>query len=192
MFAQSLARTAQIFGTRPAVISPTGKETRREYSDQNEFVAKGLRNLGLEPGDRVAVLAENSVGHLPIMYAVAWAGCVLVPLNTRLSPHEMTQIAKEAGVAALAGDSKNKNAFLSLVGAVDQTLELIDLDGDTGLGAPLAELVDNDGLDPWKAEMSDIAALFYTGGTPGRTKGVMVREGALTVQKKNLVNDMSI
>jgi long-chain acyl-CoA synthetase len=192
MFAQSLARTAQIFGNRPAVISPTGQVTWREFSDQIQSVAKGLRNLGLEPGDRVAVLAENSVEHLTIMYAVAWAGCVLVPLNTRLSTHEMTQIAKEAGVAALAGDSKNKNAFLSLVGAVDQTLELIDLDGDTGLGAPLAELVDNDGLDPWKADMSDIAALFYTGGTTGRPKGVMVSDGALTVQTLNLVNDLSI
>ena len=192
MFAQALARTAQIFGNRPAVISPTGQATWLEFFGQVQSVAHGLRKLGLKPGDRVAVLAENSVEHLTIMYAVVWAGCVLVPLNTRLSVQEMTQIIEEAGATAFAGDSKNKHAFLSLAPAIRQTMELIDLDGNTGLGNPLAELADNDGMDPWKAEMSDIAALFYTGGTTGRPKGVMVSDGALTVQTLNLVNDLSI
>ena len=85
MFAQALARTAQIFGDRPALISPAGRQTWEEFAGRIRSAAHGLRDLGLEPGDKIAVLAANSPEHLTMMYAVPWMGGVLVPLNTRLS-----------------------------------------------------------------------------------------------------------
>ena len=61
----------------------------------------------------------------------------------------------------------------------------IDLDGETGQGQTLDALSQSAGLDPWQADMSDLAALFYTGGTTGRPKGVMVSYGALTVKPQS-------
>lgn len=192
MFAQALARTAQIYGNRPAVISSAGTQTWREFTDRVQSVAAGLQGLALQPGDRVVVLAGNTVEHLTIMYAVAWAGCVLVPLNVRLSAEEMAQIVDESGASAIAGDGANLKALTSLSAAVTQTYVWIDLDGKTGQGQTLDSLSKPASLDPWQAEMSDLAALFYTGGTTGRPKGVMVSDGALTIQTLNLANDLNI
>ena len=192
MFAQALARTARIYGARTAVISEAGVLTWRELAGRIGSVAAGLRELGLRPGDRVAVVAGNSPEHLIMMYAVAWAGFVHVPLNTRLAVAEMKQIAAEAEVSAIAADGDNRDALAALSGAVAESPVLIDLDGGTGQGHRLDALARNDGMEPWKAEMPDLAALYYTGGTTGRPKGVMISDGALTVQTLNLVNDLNI
>ena len=76
MFAQALARTAQIYGNRPATISTAGVQTWRDFVDRIQSVAAGLRGLALQPGDRVAILAGNTAEHLTMMYAVAWAWVV--------------------------------------------------------------------------------------------------------------------
>ena len=192
MFAQALARTAQIYGNRPATISTAGVQTWRDFVDRIQSVAAGLRGLALQPGDRVAILAGNTAEHLTMMYAVAWAGCVLVPLNVRLSGEEMAQIVDESGASAIAGDGANLKALTSLATSVKRTPVWIDLDGETGQDQTLDALSHSAGLDPWQADMSDLAALFYTGGTTGRPKGVMVSDGALTVQTLNLVNDLNV
>jgi len=118
MFAKALARTAQIYGNRPATISTAGVQTWRDFVDRIQSVAAGLRGLALQPGDRVAILAGNTAEHLTMMYAVAWAGCVLVPLNVRLSAEEMAQIVDESGSSAIAGDGANLRALTSLATSV--------------------------------------------------------------------------
>ncbi len=192
MFAQALARTAQIFGNRPALVSPAGRQTWEEFAGRIQSVAHSLRDLGLVPGDKIAVLAANSPEHLTMMYAVPWMGGVLVPLNTRLSAEEMRRIVDEAEVRGLAGDGANKDAIASLAQAVSRDLVLIDLDGQTGQGHRLKDMEKAEGLEPWRSDMSELSALYYTGGTTGRPKGVMVSDGALTVQTLNLVNDLNI
>jgi len=192
MFAQALARTIQVFGDRTAIVSPAGKLTWDNFGARIRSVAGGLRQLGLAPGDRVAVLAGNSPEHLTMMYAISWAGCVLVPLNVRLSVEEMTQIVNEADAAAIAGDVPNRDSLKALAGAAATAPMLIDLDGGADQGHPMSDLAESEGVEPWRAEMSDLAALFYTGGTTGRPKGVMVSDGALTVQTLNLVKDLSV
>lgn len=192
MFAQALARTAQVYGDRMAIIEDAEGLSWHAFGERLSRVAAGLHAIGCEPGDRVAVLAGNSPEHLTIMYAVSWAGCVLVPLNTRLSSAEMERIIRESGCKAVACDGLNLAAVDALTESADQLPLLIGLDDQVGGEHPLGKLAERDGIDPWQAAMSDLAALYYTGGTTGRPKGVMISDGALTVQTLNLVNDLYV
>ena len=192
MFAQALARTTQVFANNLAIVSPAGNMNWRDFGRGIRSVAGGLRELGLAPGDRVAVLAGNTPEHLTMMYAISWAGCVLVPLNVRLSIDEMATIVDEAEASAIVADGANKDSLDALADAVTGTPKLIDLDGDAGQETTLEDLANTEGVDPWQAQLSDLAALFYTGGTTGRPKGVMVSDGSLTVQTLNLVKDLNI
>ena len=76
MFAQALARPPKFMAI---VLLQLAQQVckRRDFVDRIQSVAAGLRGLALQPGDRVAILAGNTAEHYT-MYAVAWAGCVLV------------------------------------------------------------------------------------------------------------------
>ncbi len=192
MFAQALARTTQVFANNLAIVSPAGNLNWRDFGRGIRSVAGGLRELGLAPGDRVSVLAGNTPAHHPMMFSNCRGGCVLVPLNVRLSSGEMAQIVDEVEASAIVADGANKDSLAALADAVTGTPKLIDLDGDAGQETTLGDLANTEGVDPWQARLSDLAALFYTGGTTGRPKGVMVSDGSLTVQTLNLVNDLNI
>ncbi len=78
------------------VFVPTGERfTYRALNARAERVAAFLRDgLGLQKGDRVALLAHNRVEYVDFVFAAAKSGLVLVPLGTRLTPHELAFIAR--------------------------------------------------------------------------------------------------
>ena len=80
---QGLRRAAQIF---PGRTSTVFGERRRTWSETAERVARlagGIAALGVQPGERAMILASNSDRYLESIYALLWAGCVVVPGNTR-------------------------------------------------------------------------------------------------------------
>ena len=85
------------------VFVPTGERfTYRELNARAERAAALLRDrLGLAKGDRVGLLAHNRVEYVDLFFAAAKTGIVLVPLGTRLTPHELAFIAGDAGLSAL-------------------------------------------------------------------------------------------
>ena len=64
----------------------------------------GLNGLGVQPGDRVAILSLNADSYLEYFYATPWAGALVVPLNTRLAAPELVAIINDAGAVALLVD----------------------------------------------------------------------------------------
>jgi long-chain acyl-CoA synthetase len=155
------ARTAVVDGD--TVVDYAGLH-RRCY----QLVA-GLRALGVSRGDRVAVLARNSHQYLEAYLGVPAGGMVVVPLNTRLALPELQAILADADAAVLLTD-RDPAELGPLTGEVEHVVTLPDgyeellTRGATGEQVELGEGV---------AE-TDLAALFYTGGTTGRSKGVML------------------
>src|SRR5690606_18242018 len=103
--ADALHRTAQRLPHKLAIACG---EVRWSYADFNALVtrlAAGLAQLGVDEGDRVAVLARNSHGFAALRFALARRGAVLVPINFMLKADEVAYILRHAGARTLATDS---------------------------------------------------------------------------------------
>ncbi len=142
--------------------------------------AAHLRAHGLVPGARIALLAANVPEHMEADHAVLWAGMVLVPLNTRLGFAEQQFIVEHSGCELLCFDERNAARAAELAQKLP-SLRCVSLapmaqwdsphDALTGLG----EL-------PFAPAQQQTAAIFYTGGTTGRPKGVELTHVALLLQ----------
>ncbi len=158
-----LERSALAFPERTAVVDGDRRLTWAELRERTRSLATALQERGLEQGDRVAFLAWNSVEMLEAHFALPWAGCVLVPINTRLTASEIAYIVDHSG-------SKLLVASPDLAALAPHGVETI-VTGDgyetllaaAGRGEPEDRLAGED----------DTISINYTSGTTGRPKGVM-------------------
>jgi long-chain acyl-CoA synthetase len=160
--AAALARTRRTVSSRTALMCGDRAITYAELADRCDRVAPALAALGLETGDRVAILAANCHRYVEAYMGVPAAGMVLLPLNTRLAPAELVAIAAAARPRLLLTD-RDPGPLGDLVPRVvtfDQWDALLD-------GAEPAEMAADGDEDA-------LALLYFTGGTTGRPKGVML------------------
>jgi len=156
---------------RTAVVCGAETVDHRTLHDRAARLVGGLRDLGVQRGDRVAVLALNCHRYLEAYLAIPAGGMVVVPLNTRLAEAELQAILRDAEPRVLITDRRGSELG-GLAAEVEHVVELpggydeLVAAGRVPPGEP-GEL--GDGVDE-----TDLAALFYTGGTTGRSKGVML------------------
>ena len=162
-FADPLMRAVQIAGEHTAVISEGHHFTFRELDSRCRRLAAVLHSKGAKPGDRIAVLAANTNHHLESYVAIPAAGFVIVPLNTRHAGPELEYAVKDAEVKILLTD-RDPGELRELVETVvmipDEYDALLESADEMELGAGITE--------------DTLAGLFYTGGTTGASKGVML------------------
>ena len=101
-----LHRTANVFPDRIGVVDGDTKFRYGDFLDRCLRFAGALRGIGVEPGDRVALLAGNSHVMLAAHYAVPFSGGVLVALNTRITPADMAFILQHSGSSVLIYDQE--------------------------------------------------------------------------------------
>ncbi|MFB8006513.1 long-chain fatty acid--CoA ligase [Nocardia sp. NPDC056000] len=180
---QGLHRAAQ--QTPDAVMTICGDRTRtfREVLDRVSRLAGALRALGVGDGDRVAMLGLNSDRYHEYLLAVPWANAVLNPVNIRWSPVEIAYSLVDSGTEVLLVD----DAFAPMLPALREqhpglTTVIHCGDGPTPEGAlGYEELIA--GAEPIadaRRGGADLAGVFYTGGTTGFPKGVMLSHANLT------------
>jgi long-chain acyl-CoA synthetase len=189
---QGLRRAAQI---RPREESTVFRQRRRTWSESAERVARiagGLCEVGVRPGDRVAILALNSDRYFELLYAIPWLGAVMVPVNTRLATAEIRYILDDAGVRVLFVDSAMHPHAAALTGPPSTVEAVFYLDDDTPpTGAQsYEELAAGPALEDAGAGGDTLAGLFYTGGTTGRPKGVMLSHNNLVWNAMNVIAGM--
>ena len=160
---------ATVFGTR----------ARRwdEFAERVARLAGGLRSLGVALGDRVAVLALNSDRYLEFYGAVPWAGAVVVPLNIRWSAPENIYALNDSGATVLLIDDAFVSMAKSILAGEHSVREVIymgETSAPTGM-APYEQLIERSAPIPDTVRTgADLAGIFYTGGTTGFPKGVML------------------
>ena len=140
-------------------------------------LAAGIRVRGVEPGDRVAMLALNSDRYLEWFFAVPWAGGVFVPINTRLAPPEIAHWLNDSQTEVLFLDDHFTAVVPQLRDQLETVREWVHLgDGPSPTGFhSFEQLIDgHEPLRDVERGGADLAGLFYTGGTTGRSKGVML------------------
>ncbi|ACU54293.1 AMP-dependent synthetase and ligase [Acidimicrobium ferrooxidans DSM 10331] len=158
-----LMRAELIARDGTAVVCGATTLTYRDLADRVRRLANGLAGLGLASGDRVAIIADNCHRYVEAYLAVPGAGFVLVPLNTRSSPAEISFALEDAGVRILLTD-RDPAAYDH---SVERVVRMPDDYEDLLERTPPGPL-------PNAPTENDVAGLFYTGGTTGRSKGVML------------------
>ena len=164
--AQWLERSALVFGDRPALAF--GGEVRATYARFRERagrLADGMRRVGARPGDRVVLYAANDPHYLEAMWAAWLAGLVAVPVNAKLHPREVDFVLEDSGAVACWVDAEHDGVLT----AACRRLRLDAIESHWG--------TEVHGVEPRAPD--DLAWLFYTSGTTGRPKGVMLTHANL-------------
>lgn len=169
------------FPQKVGVVCGEERFTYAQFADRAARLARALRELGAQPGDRIAFLSTNCHRLLEAYYGVLEAGCVLLPLNIRLSPDELAFVINDAQARVLFIDP----LFLPLVESFRPSVVSVgfffELQGRPRAGwlAPINydELLSDVSpleYDFTRIEENAVAELFYTSGSSDRPKGVML------------------
>lgn len=151
----------------------------RSWGETAQHVARlaaMLVDLGLEPGDRLAVLSDNSVDYYDLYWAAPWAGLVLAHLNTRWAVPELADALADCDARLLLHDHAHAAIAQSLAAGSNGRLRAIAMDGDGRL--PWAVRIAAYQPLPDRAVCDDAPVfLFYTSGTTGKPKGATITAG---------------
>ncbi|MFA3920163.1 malonate--CoA ligase [Ruegeria hyattellae] len=140
----------------------------------SERMAAALVALGVQPGDRVAVQVAKTIQAIELYLGTVMAGAVFLPLNTAYTGVEVGYFVGDAAPALVVCDPARKAEIEAIAdGALVHTLD------SSGEGT-LRTLADNqDGFQPVPRTQDDLAAILYTSGTTGRSKGAMLSHANL-------------
>ena len=190
---QTLRRAVQLNGNGTATVFAGRRQTWREFENRIARLANGLLDLDVGASDRIAILALNSDRYLEYFYAVPWAGAAVNPVNIRLSPPEIAYTLNDSGSKVLFVD----DTFAALLPSLQSQIESIKHVVFIGEGKCPEGCIDYESLvanseriSDANAGENDLAGLFYTGGTTGRSKGVMLSHNNLVFNALNVVAEM--
>ncbi|MCC5870824.1 MAG: long-chain fatty acid--CoA ligase [Gammaproteobacteria bacterium] len=194
--AQTVRRSALLYPDQPALIEGDVRYSWRQFAERVARLAGGLVELGLEPGDRVAMLADNSHRYVEFFFATFWAGGIAVPINTRWAAPEVRFALDDCGARILIADPAHAPAAEAQRADGAEVAQLV-LAADRAVPAPAPWVHWEDlALSPAAADagrgFEDIACLFYTGGTTGRSKGVMLSHANLVTNSLTAMLNMDI
>jgi fatty-acyl-CoA synthase len=178
-----LHRAVDVFPDKTGVVCGTQRFTYAQFGERCERLATALAKDGVLPGDRVAFLSFNNHQLLEGYFGVPQARAIVMPLNVRLSPPELSAILNHAGASVLVFE----NDFVPLVEqlrpqcpsirryvAIDECTPTADLTYEELLAQGEAQRADVFAIDE-----NSIAELFYTSGSTGTPKGVALSHRTL-------------
>ncbi|HXP85639.1 MAG TPA: long-chain-fatty-acid--CoA ligase [Bryobacteraceae bacterium] len=178
-----LHRALDLFGAKTGIVSGGQEFTYAQFGDRCERLAAGLTRLGVGSGDRVAYLSYNNHQLLEGYYGVIQARAIAMPLNVRLSRGELAAILQHSGARAVLFEDE----FTPLVTELRNECHVVERWISIGERVPCADLTYEELLAEGHPERADIfaydemsiAELFYTSGSTGVPKGVMLSHRTL-------------
>lgn len=179
---QALHRAKALHPSRLATIYGERRRTYAEFIDRVARLAAGLQQLGVMPGDRVGILSQNSDRYIELYYAVWWAGGVVNPCNTRWSPREIAYSLDDCKTSILVVDDNFVPMVEDLTKRSDSLRTLIyagDREAPAGMHVYEQLILDCAPMADALRSNEDLAGIFYTGGTTGFPKGVMLTHSSL-------------
>ena len=175
-----LSSQANRYPDRPFVRMPNGESC--SYADverQASALAAGLRGLGLQPGDRLAIILPNVPQFVLSIFAVAKAGLIICPVNVRRRKDEALARLAKTRPAALVTDTNHLAMARALRDDLPGLGRVIALEGGEGAIA-LNDLLNTDAALPAPTALpEDPAAILYTLGNSGEPRGAMLTHASL-------------
>jgi fatty-acyl-CoA synthase len=179
-----LERTVKMYGKRIGVICDGERFSYIEYRDRVNRLSNGLARLGAQKGDRISYLGYNCHRLLESFYGIPQIGAVLLPLNIRLIPDDFKYIINESTPNVMLLDKDFIPQIESIRDEIPSVREYILLekmdDPPKWITGTYEELLGASSGDPpyplgeYPFEEDETAEIFYTSGTTGKPKGVML------------------
>jgi long-chain acyl-CoA synthetase len=175
--AEWLAATARLRPESPALLTGFDLDADyRTFAQRAAAIGAALvREHAIAPGDRIALFASNCTQYFECLYGIWWIGAVAIPINAKLHGREAAWICSDAGAKLAFVSDDTQQALLEAKGVLPPAMTMMSVESRDyrtmrqGEGAS----------DPLRREVDDLAWLFYTSGTTGRPKGVMLSHGNL-------------
>ncbi|HSG89811.1 MAG TPA: long-chain fatty acid--CoA ligase [Pseudomonadales bacterium] len=193
--AQTVRRSARLRPDHPAMIDGDVRHSWREFEDRVARIAGGLRELGVSDGDRVALLANNSHRYVEFFFATVWAGAIAVPVNTRWAAPEIRHALEDSGARILIADPEHADAALAQRDggvAIDHLVLAADAAERREGWVHWEDMAAGERAEDAHRGFDDVACLFYTGGTTGRSKGVMLTHANLVTNSLTGMLNMDV
>jgi acyl-CoA synthetase (AMP-forming)/AMP-acid ligase II len=174
---QPLHRALQLTPDRPYTILGDRVRTVAESAERTARLAGALQGLGAVADDRIAILSLNSDIFHETLLGVPWAGGVVVPVNFRWSPVEIAQSLDECGVAILIVDDMFLDlavAVLPLCPGLATVIHAGEKPTPEGMLRYEELLAATQPVENARRGGADLYGIFYTGGTTGVPKGVVL------------------
>ncbi len=187
---QTLRRAVQIRANSVATICGNRRQTWTQFEQRIDRLGSALKSLGVGAEDRVAVLALNSDRYVEYFYAVAWIGAASNPVNIRLAPPEIAYTLDDSASAVLFVDdtfAKMLPALRPLMRTVKHIVFMGDGALPEGCLSYEALIADHRPIADANAGGGALAGLFYTGGTTGKSKGVMLTHDNVVYNAINVI-----
>lgn len=175
-----IRRNAQVLGDRTAFVFGEERLSYREFLNRVDRLADGLWKFGLRPGERMAVLSMNNLHYLDLYGAAARLGCILVPMNWRLSQEEMITMINDAGPRILFVEKGFQDLVQEAVGRFEGVEALFTLGTAPG-DYPSIETLTAVGEAAPEIEVSGGAdyVILYTAAVEGRPRGAVLSHNGL-------------
>lgn len=181
---KGLCQSARNYPDKTAVIGEHHRYTYKELEARAAKVKASLIRMGVEKGDRIGILLLNDFRYLELMYAASAIGAVIVPMNTRFTIQENLFVLEDAGVKVFYLNKEFMGILKPMKEELFDVAHIVLAEDDYEpffqeddevlayekiLAKETASLLTYD-----EVQEDDLAGLFYTGGTTGRSKGVML------------------
>lgn len=167
-----LIETAQRLPDKPAIISRERSITFVQLLDEARATAECLRELGVQPGDRVGICMEKTVDQVSVLLGVMFCNAVLVPILPRLKGPNIRHIIDNSGMVAMVTDSER----LSEVAEFAEVTKLVIGHGQVEESWPNIPYMRRFLQSPMFFDRigNDNAAIIYSSGSTGRPKGILI------------------
>lgn len=188
-----LERASRLYADHPAIVDGEDRRNWKTFRNDVATLAGALSKMGVSDGARVAVLANNSSRYLELYYAIMWAGGVIVPLNTRLAAPEIIFQLEDADVRIVFCGQDYAQISDRILSDMGSPPVVIGIDAPLGGTQTFDELRASGEIVPDAGRGGeDLAGIFFTGGTTGLPKGVMLSHRSLHAMSMNFALGFSL
>ena len=193
-----LEDSARNFPQKPALFSKGAWHTFLELDQQADAIAAFLREIGVNRGDRVGILIENSMEYVATYYAILKIGAITVAINTEVTAHDVQYLIRDCGIDVIVTNLVllNRNKELLKKGAAAKLLVWspkgkinIPKDDEVDIFFLPHELKGADTKPPRVRMIDlDIASIVYTSGSTGKPRGVVLSHLNIVTNTRSIVD----
>jgi acyl-CoA synthetase (AMP-forming)/AMP-acid ligase II len=188
-----ICRNARLFPGRTAWLDADENRslTFGMYKEAVDRMAAGLLGTGLRKGERIGVIGRNRLAYVVLFGASAALGCIVVPVNWRLSADEMAYNLTDTQAACVFADSEDPETVAAVRGKLPATTRFFNLQAGCGNYADLPDgLLPADGLGGTNSD--DGWIIIHTAAVTGRPRGALLSQGNIVLADLQLMQQIGL